>query len=131
MNQYNGKFGSIENNYLSHRLSTQLKLILPHDFTFTGAFVFTKNKSTLGLYDDNFYFCDLFLGKRFLTNKRLEVSIGVNDLLDNNRRVPWHTVSSTGRMDGENIGMGRYFSLQCIWHFRVGTKPKEIIQQVK
>ena len=31
--------------------------------------------------------------------------------------------------DGYNIGMGRYFSAQCIWHFRAGTKPKNIIKQ--
>ena len=128
MNQYNGKFGSIANNYLTHRLDAQLKWILPYDFTFTGAFVFTKNKSTQGLYDDNRYFCDIFIGKRFLKNKRLEVSVGVNDLLDNNKTVPWHTITSTGRQDGEHIGIGRYFSLQCIWHFRQGTRPKKVIK---
>lgn len=57
---------------------------------------------------------DKFIGKRFLKNKSLEVSIGVNDLLNNNILSYWHTISNSGISDGANIGIGRYFSLQCI-----------------
>ena len=114
----------VENNYMQHRVGADLKWIFLKNFTFTGAFVYKKNKSTQGLYNEDIYLCDLFLGHRFLKNRRLEVSIGVNDLMNNNIRSYWHSVSSSGRTDGENIGIGRYFSLQCIWHFRAGTKPK-------
>lgn len=34
-------------------------------------------------------------GKRFLKNKSLEVSIGVNDLLNNNILSYWHTISNS------------------------------------
>ena len=132
MNEYTGKkkvgaeyvTNKVENNYMQHRVGADLKWIFLKNFTFTGAFVYKKNKSTQGLYNEDIYLCDLFLGHRFLKNRRLEVSIGVNDLMNNNIRSYWHSVSSSGRTDGENIGIGRYFSLQCIWHFRAGTKPK-------
>ena len=123
-NDYNGKFGSVQNNFFTHRASAQLRWILPADFTFTGGFVFDQDVSTIGLYKDNVYLCDLFLGKRFLKSKRLEFNIGVNDLLNSSLKSYWHSISATGRSDGYNIGIGRYFSLQCIWHFRAGTKPK-------
>ena len=128
MNDYNGKFGSVENNFFTHRASAQLRWILPLDFTFTGGFVFQENVSTQGLYKDEIYLCDLFIGKRFLKNKRLEFNVGVNDLLNSSLKSYWHSISATGRSDGQNIGIGRYFSLQCIWNFRAGTRPKKIIK---
>ena len=136
MNEYTGKIkqdgiyvpNKVENNFITHRAMAQLKLILPLDFTFTGAFVYRNVKSTVGLYNDNYYLCDLFIGKRFLKSKRLELNLGVNDLLNSNVHSFWHNVSSSGRTDGANIGLGRYFSLQAIWHFRSGTRPKKIIQ---
>ncbi|MBE6250177.1 MAG: hypothetical protein E7111_00810 [Bacteroidales bacterium] len=136
MNEYSGKIKKdgqyvahkVENNNISHRAEAQLKLILPLDFTFTGAFVYRNVKSTQDLYNDNFYFCDLFIGKRFLKSKRLEVCLGVNDLFNNNVRSFWHSVNASGQTDSENIGLGRYFSAQIIWHFRSGTKPKKIVK---
>lgn len=136
MNEYTGKkkvgndyvAHKVENNYIFHRLGADLKIVFLKNFTFTGAFVYKKNASTAGLYDENFYLCDLFLGHRFLKSRRLEVSVGVNDLLNNNVRSYWHSVSASGRTDGINLGLGRYFSAQVIWHFRAGTKPKNIVK---
>ena len=136
MNEYTGKkmvsgeyvANKVENNYIFHRVGADLKVIFLKNFTFTGAFVYKKYISTLGLYNDDFYLCDLFLGYRFLKSRRLEVSVGVNDLLNDNARSYWHSVSASGRTDGENLGIGRYFSAQVIWHFRAGTKPKTIVK---
>lgn len=136
MNEYTGKkkvsgeyvAHKVENNYMYHRLGAQLKVIFLRNFTFTGAFAFRKDKSTKGLYDDNFYLCDMFLGYRFLKSRKLEVCIGVNDLLNDNARTYWHSISASGRTDGENLGIGRYFSAQIVWHFRTGTKPKAIVK---
>ena len=128
MNDYNGKFGSVQNNFISHKASAELKWIFLDNFTFTGAFTYRNYKSTEGRYNDNFYLCDLFLGKRFLKSRKLEINIGVNDLFNNNVHSYWHSVNASGRTDGENIGTGRYFSIQVIWHFRSGVKPKKIIQ---
>ena len=128
MNEYNGKFGNVQNNFYTHRASAQLRWVLPLDFTFTGGFVFQQNISTQGQYKDDIYLCDLFIGKRFLKSRRLEFNIGVNDLLNSSLHSYWHTVSATGRSDGQNIGIGRYFSMQCIWNFRAGTRPKKIVK---
>jgi hypothetical protein len=136
MNEYSGKkkvggdyvANKIQNNFMFHRVGAELKWIFLKNFKFTGAFVYKKNKSTQDLYDEDFFLCDLFLGHRFLKSRRLEVSIGVNDLLNNTTRSYWHSVSASGRADGENIGIGRYISAQVIWHFRAGTKPKNIVK---
>ena len=122
MNDYRGKFGTVENDFITHRAQAQLKWNFLRDFTFTGAFVYKNYKSMQGRYNDNFYLCDLFFGRRFLKSRQLEASIGVNDLFNDNVRTYWHSVSASGRNDGENLGIGRYFSLQLIWHFRCGSK---------
>ena len=97
--------------------------------TFTGAFVYKNTRSIEGRYNDNFYLCDLFIGRRFLKNRRLEINIGVNDLFNDNNRSFWHSISASGYTDGEHLSIGRYISLQAIWHFRAGTRPKKIIKQ--
>ena len=113
---------------MMHYASAKLKWMFLKRYTFTGAFVFKNYKSTEGRYNDLFYFCDLFIGRRFLKSKKLEISVGVNDLFNNNIKAYNHWVSASGRSDGDNIGIGRYFSVQAIWHFRSGSRPKKVIQ---
>lgn len=127
-NDYSGKFGKVKNNFITHHAYAQLKCIFLERFTFTGGFVYKNFRNTEGRYNDHFYFCDLFIGRKFLKSKKLEISVGVNDLFNNNIRSFSHGVSASGRTDGENIGIGRYVSAQAIWHFRAGTKPKKIIR---
>jgi hypothetical protein len=121
----------VQNNFITHHAYAQLKCIFLERFTFTGGFVYKNFRNTEGRYNDHFYFCDLFLGRKFLKSKKLEISVGVNDLFNNNIRSFSHGVSASGRTDGENIGIGRYVSAQAIWHFRAGTKPKKIIRHDK
>jgi hypothetical protein len=120
MNQYNGKFGLRQNNYYFHRVSGKLKWIFLDGFTFTGAAQYRRFVSTAGLYDDNMVLCDLFVGRKLLKSKMLEVSAGVNDLFNHNTKHYWHSVNASGTNDGFNVGLGRYFSVQCIWHIRNG-----------
>ena len=128
LNDYSGKFGKVTNNFIMHHASAKLKWMFLKRYTFTGAFVFKNFKNTEGRYNDLFYFCDLFVGRRFLKSKKLEISVGVNDLFNNNTKSYSHSVTSSARTDGVNIGIGRYFSAQAIWHFRSGKRPKKVIQ---
>lgn len=121
-NQYSGKFGSVDNSFFTHRVRAQIRCVLPWEFVFTGGFIYSNTRSINSLYNDNIYLCDIFIGRRFLEDKRLEINIGVNDLFNDSIRSYWHNVSSTGRTDGINSGLGRYFSIQCIWHFRTGSR---------
>jgi hypothetical protein len=126
MNDYTGKFGAVQNNFITHRAQAALKWIFFRDFTFTGAFVYKNYKSTEGRYNDNFYLCDLFIGRRFLKSRRLEASIGVNDLFNNNCIAYSHSVNASGKTDGTSIGLGRYFSAQLIYHFRSDSSSRRL-----
>lgn len=119
-NEYSGKFGVRHNNYVFHRVTAKVKWVFGDGFTLSAAAQYKRFVSVLGLYDDNLILCDVFMGKKFLKSKRLEVSLGVNDLFNDNVRQYWHSVSASGTSDGFNIGLGRYLSAQCIWHIRNG-----------
>lgn len=117
-NQYRGKYGMVQNNYLYQSVNGKIKWVFLKNFTFTGAAQYIQRINTEGLYNDKMVLCDLFIGHRFLKGNNLEISLGVNDLFNDNTLHIWHTVSASGVSDGTRIGLGRYFSLQCIWRFR-------------
>ena len=117
-NEYSGKYGVVRNNYFLHRVMAKFKWVFLQGFTFTGAAHYKRYVSTEGLFDDQMLLCDLFVGRKFLRSRNLEVSVGVNDLFNDNVKSYWHTVNASGTNDGENIGLGRYYSVQCIWHIR-------------
>ena len=118
MNEYNGKFGLVKNNYFTHITTAKVKWLLHKGFTFTGGAQYLQSKSIDDRYNDKRLLCDLFLGYRFLKNKTIEVSVGVNDIFNDNIHTYWHSVSASGVSDGVRAGLGRYFSVQCIWQLR-------------
>ena len=117
-NEYNGKFGLVKNNYFTHTTKGKIKWLLHNGITFTGGAQYIQAKSIDNRYNDKMLLCDIFMGYRFLKNKSLEISVGVNDLFNDNIRHHWHSVSASGISDGSRIGLGRYFSVQCIWQLR-------------
>ena len=120
-NEYRGRFGLVENNFLLHIVKGKLKWVFLGGYTLTASAQYRQYVSTAGLFNDRMMLCDIFLGRKFLKDKTLEVSVGVNDLFDDNTRSYWHSVNASGTNDGFNIGLGRYFSIQCIWHIRSGA----------
>ena len=117
-NEYNGKFGLVKNNYFTHTTKGKVKWLLDKGITFTGGAQYIQSKSIDARYNDKRLLCDIFLGYRFLKDKTLELSVGVNDLFNDNIWNYWHSVSASGISDGSRIGLGRYFSVQCIWQLR-------------
>ena len=120
-NEYNGKYGLRQNNFMYHRISAKLKWIFYGNFTLSAAAQYRNTVSLEGRYNDKLLLCDIFIGKKFLPSKSLEISLGVNDLFNQNVLHYSHTVNATSLSDGTNIGLGRYFSIQCIWNVRSST----------
>ena len=118
LNEYNGKYGLQQNNFYYHRVYGKLKWIFAESFTFSAAAQYRNMVSLEKLYDDKVLLCDAFIGKKFLPSKSLEVSIGVNDLFNQNILHFSHSANATSTSNGTNIGLGRYFSIQCIWNVR-------------
>ena len=117
-NEYSGKYGIVQNNYYYHRVYAKLKWIFVKNFTFSAAAQYRNMVSLEKLYNDKVLLCDVFIGKKFLPSKSLELSVGVNDLFNQNILHFSHSVNATSTSNGASIGLGRYFSVQCIWNVR-------------
>ena len=117
-NEYNGKYGLVKNNFYYHKVYAKLKWIFGRGFTVSSSAQYRNMVSLLKLYNDKVLLCDLFIGKKFLPSRSLELSVGVNDLFNQNVLHYSHSVSATSTSNGTSIGLGRYFSIQCIWNVR-------------
>lgn len=117
-NEYSGRFGKVTNNFYAHEAHADLKWIFWKGFSFSGSATFRQDISTDGRFNDRYIFCDLFVGKRLFRNRMGEISIGVNDLFNDGVMRYGHSVSASGTNDSSSIGIGRYFSVQFIWHIR-------------
>lgn len=117
-NEYSGRFGKMRNSYFSQKVHGDVKWIFWKGFTVSCSATFVQDINTDGRFNDKYVFCDFFLGKRFLRQSTAEISIGVNDIFNDGLKRFSHTVSSSGSNDTASIGIGRYFSIQFVWHFR-------------
>ncbi len=117
-NEYSGKFGKMRNNFITHDARGQIKWIFWKGFSVTAAASYRQVKNIDGKFDDRILLCDMYLGKRIFRNRLGEVSIGVNDIFNDSSRQFGHGISASGTSDTVNLGIGRYFSVQFVYHLR-------------
>lgn len=108
---------SVKNNYFTHTASGNLKWVFGRGFTFTTAMTFTQYIGFTNSYNEKFFLWNIYLGKKVFKNRRGEVQIGVNDVLNQNKAF----VRSTGSGYTQNLTnsvIGRYFSVQFVYNLR-------------
>lgn len=118
LNEYSNSIGVTRNNYFTQHARGSLKWIVWKGLTFTGSVHYLQNRNIDRYYNDKLTYCDIFIGKKLFRNQLGEVSIGVNDLFDASRRNYHHSISSSGATDSVDSGIGRYFSIQLVYHLR-------------
>ena len=119
--EYSGRFGKVNNNFITHDAKAWFKWIFWSGFSVTAAVNWRQYRSLEGRFDDRMCLCDIYIGKQLFRNGLGEISIGVNDLLDDNIRQFAHSISASGTSDTVNLGVGRYFSVQFVYHLRTRT----------
>lgn len=125
MNEFSSRFGKTENNFFSQTATGRVKYVFWKGMTVTGSVRYRQDVNTDGKYNDQFVFCDLFIGKRLFKDQLGELSIGVNDLLDEGTRHFGHTISASGTSDTINQGIGRYITVQFVYNLRVYSLRKK------
>lgn len=116
--EFTTKAGKNNNDYFSHTVSGQLKWAFWKGVTFTGSLSYRQDKGISAPFNDRTLLCNLYLGKRIFRNRLGEISIGINDLFDDNSRRYAHTINSSGTNNIVNQGIGRYVAFQFVWHLR-------------
>ena len=105
------------NRYFYHTAAASLKATFLRGFTFTGSFAYTQNVGFTNDYNDEYMLCNLYLGRKIFKNRRGEIQIGVNDLLNQNKAFA-RTVGSGYTQNSTNSVVGRYYTVQFVYNLR-------------
>ena len=106
-----------KNNYFNHSANGNLKWVFLKRLTLTAAVSYVQYIGLTNKYNEDYVLCNLYLGCKVFKNKRGEVQIGVNDILNQNTAF----VRSTGSgytQNAWNSCIGRYFSVQFVYNLR-------------
>ena len=110
--------GTLEKDrFVNQYVSANLKWVFWRGFTFTGSAAWTQNRGITDDYNEHYLLCNLFIGKKVFRNRLGEVSLGVNDLFNQNTSFR-RTVASSYIQNITNLAIGRYISLQFIYNLR-------------
>lgn len=116
--EFTTKAGQVSNDYFTHSVSGEFKWAFWREFTFTSSLLFRQDKGISAPFNDKILLCNLYLGRRIFRNHLGEISIGVNDLFNNNVHRYVHTINTSGTNNVVNQGIGRYVAFQFVWHLR-------------
>jgi len=105
------------NRYFDHSVTASLKATFLGGFTFTGSFAYTQNVGFTNDYNNEYMLCNLYLGHKLFRNRRGEIQVGVNDLLNQNKAFV-RTTGSGYTQNATNSVVGRYYTVQFVYNLR-------------
>ena len=106
-----------KNRSFNHTAQGNLKVVFPLGFTFTASAAYSQYIGFTNDYSEDYLLCNAWLGKKVFRNKRGEVMIGVNDLLNQNRAFS-RTTGSGYTQNSTNSVIGRYYMVQFTYNLR-------------
>ncbi len=105
------------NKYFSHTASATMKFVFGAGFTFTASTSYKQYKGITNTYEDSYLLCNAFIGKQIFRNRRGELNLGVNDILDQNTAF-YRSVNTGYTQNTINSVIGRYVTLQFVYNLR-------------
>jgi hypothetical protein len=106
-----------KNNYFNHSVNGNVKWTFLKRMTLTAAVSYVQYIGFTNKYNEDYVLCNLYLGCKVFKNKRGEVQIGVNDILNQNTSFA-RTTGSGYVQNAWNSCIGRYFSVQFVYNLR-------------
>ncbi|MBQ0080935.1 MAG: outer membrane beta-barrel protein [Alistipes sp.] len=108
---------STKNNYFDHTASGSLKWVFWKGFTITTSVAYSQYVGFTQSYNEDYVLWNIYLGKKVFRNKRGEVQIGVNDVLNQNKGFS-RSAGSGYTQNLTNSVVGRYFCIQFVYNLR-------------
>ena len=106
-----------KNEYFNHTASGNFKWTFLKRLTLTAAVSYVQYLGFTDKYNEDYVLCNVYLGCKVFKNKRGEVQVGVNDLLNQNTSFARSTGSGYTQ-NSWNSCIGRYFSVQFVYNLR-------------
>ena len=72
-------------------------------------------------YNEDFLLCNAYVGKKLFKNQRGEISVGVNDIFNQNKSFA-RSVGTGYTQNMTNSVIGRYYTMQFVYNLRVFGK---------
>ncbi|MBR5105735.1 MAG: outer membrane beta-barrel protein [Alistipes sp.] len=117
-NQAWNTIGNTEkNNYFNHSVNGSVKWTFLKRLTLTASASYVQYLGLTDNYNEDYVLCNVYLGCKVFKNKRGEVQVGVNDLLNQNTSFSRSTGSGYTQ-NAWNSCIGRYFSVQFVYNLR-------------
>lgn len=115
------------NKYLSHNARADFKWVAWKGFTLTANATYNQYKGITDNYNEEILLCNAYLGKKLFRDERGELSIGVNDIFNQNRDFR-RSVGANYIQNTTNLAIGRYVAVQFVYNIRAfggGSSAKD------
>lgn len=109
------------NKYLSHNVRADFKWVAWKGFTLTANATYNQYKGITDNYNEEILLCNAYLGKKLFKDERGELSIGVNDIFNQNRDFR-RSVGANYIQNTTNLAIGRYVAVQFVYNIRAYGK---------
>lgn len=107
--------------FVNQYASASIKWVFWKGFTFTGNASYSQYRGISTDYNEEYILCNLYIGKKIFRNQLGEISIGVNDLFDQNKSFR-RTVNASAIENSTSLAIGRYIALQFVYNLRLFGK---------
>ena len=124
---------TVDNVYVSQYLTAGLNFVLCRRIVLRGSADYNYYKGITDTFREERLICNLQVGCKLFRRRLGEVTVGVNDLFDQNGTTFRRTVTGTYIRNVSNLGLGRYFLAQFSYNLRLfprqGAAVTRILQQ--
>ena len=119
---YNHNINSSEissqlNEYFNQSAKAEFKWVAWKGFTLTANGTYSQYKGITDNYNEEILLCNAYIGKKLFKNQRGELSVGVNDIFNQNRDFR-KDVGANYIQNTTNLAIGRYVAVQFVYNIR-------------
>ena len=118
LNNNTSQISSQINEYFNQNAKVEFKWVAWKGFTLTANGTYNQYKGITDNYNEEILLCNAYIGKKLFKNQRGELSVGVNDIFNQNRDFR-KDVGANYIQNTTNLAIGRYVAVQFVYNIRV------------
>lgn len=123
---------TLDNTYFSQYVKAEVTLVALKRLVLRANADYNYYRGLTDTFFEHRLICNAMLGCKLFRNRLGEVSVGVNDILDQNRTTFRRTVTGTTIRNTTNLAVGRYVSLQFTYNLRLFRRQASaVIEQLQ
>ena len=114
-----GQVRSIDNTYFSQHARAETTFVIRNRFVIRANADYNNYRGITDPFLEERLICNVLLGVKLFRNRLGEISVGVNDLFDQNSSTFQRSVTGTTLRYVTNLAVGRYVAFQFTYNLRI------------